>query len=142
MDTKKAPGQLALDFFNQGYSCSESVWLALSQDLDAEQRDFGLKIAGAFAGGCGNGSLCGAVAGGLMAAGRWYGRAFGEPKPTDLKGIATRLTDAVKAKFGSLDCSQLKPESEDWRKQCGQLVEFVANIVEQLLDEGDEDDCG
>lgn len=142
MDTTKTPGRLALDFYSQGYSCSESVWLALSQDLDPEQRDFGLKISGAFAGGCGSGALCGAVAGGLMAAGRWYGRAFGEPKPTELKNAAKRLTEAVKAKFGGLDCSQLKPESDNWREKCGELVEFVANIVDQVLDEGDEEDCG
>ncbi|MGE5560484.1 MAG: C-GCAxxG-C-C family (seleno)protein [Chloroflexota bacterium] len=142
MDTKKTPGQVALDLFNQGYSCSESVWLALSQDLDAAQRDLGLKIAGAFAGGCGSGALCGAVAGGLMAAGRWYGRALGEEKPTQLKPLCKRLTDAVKAKFGSLDCADLKPESDDWRKKCGELVEFVANITDQLLDEGEEEDCG
>lgn len=142
MDTKKTPGQMAREFFDQGYSCSESVWLALSQDLDAAQRDFGLKIAGAFSGGCGCGSLCGAVAGGLMAAGRWYGRAFGEPKPTALKDIAKRLTDTVKAKFGGLDCAQLKPDTEEWRQKCGELVEFVANLVDQVLDEGDEEDCG
>lgn len=142
MDTKQTPGQLALDFFNQGYSCSESVWLALSQDLAAEQRDFGLKISGAFAGGCGSGALCGAVAGGLMVAGRWYGRAVGEPKPENLKSISKRLTETVKAKFGSLNCCQLKPEGDNWRKKCGELVEFVANIVDQLLDEGDDEDCG
>lgn len=142
MDNKKTAGQIARDYFSQNYSCSESAWLALSADMPEAERNFGLKLAGALSGGCGNGALCGAVAGAVLGAGRWYGRTMGEPRNPDLARTVKIITDAFKAKYGSLNCSDLKPTTDNWREFCAEMVEFVANIADQALDTADEGDCG
>jgi C_GCAxxG_C_C family probable redox protein len=142
MDVKKTPGEFARELHSQGYSCSESVWLALNQDLDQDHRDFGTRLAGAMSGGCGNGALCGAIAGAILAIGRWHGRAYGEPRPAELAKTVKRLTDEFKNKYGDLDCARLKPTTDNWRETCAAMVEYAANLADQLLDQADGEDCG
>lgn len=142
MAANKTAGQVAREFYLQGYTCAESAWLALTTDLPEADRNFGLKLAGALSGGCGNGTLCGAVAGSLMAIGRWHGRTMGEPRNPALAETVKKVTDAFKAKYGALDCASLKRPVENYREFCAEMVEFVVNVADQALDAGDDGDCG
>ncbi|HBH18011.1 MAG TPA: hypothetical protein DDX14_03570, partial [Cyanobacteria bacterium UBA9579] len=67
----------AVNLFQQGYSCSESVVRAayqsglIDKNIDIESLN---KVASVFSGGMGNGCLCGAVAGAQMIIGVILGR--------------------------------------------------------------------
>ena len=135
-------------FIKDGFCCAEGVWLALadSDSLSKEERDFGNKLAASFCGGTGAQLLCGALAGGVLTLGRWFGRVPGESRNQDLPLYTKALVDAFRAEFGHVDCLDLKPKLEDSaaiREHCKAFVLFVALKVEELLDKGLEgEDCG
>ena len=62
----------AAEYFNQGYSCSESIIMeAIEKGLVPEEF---LSAATSFSGGMGSGCLCGAIAGSQMVLGYVKGR--------------------------------------------------------------------
>jgi C_GCAxxG_C_C family probable redox protein len=61
--------KIAVDLFNQGYNCSQSVYCAFC-DVTGMDRDEAFKISSAFGGGMGRlGEVCGALTGAFMATG-------------------------------------------------------------------------
>lgn len=139
----KTAGELAREYYEQGYNCAEAAWLGLNQDLDKSELTLGLKLASGFGGGVASGSICGAVAGAIMGIGRWYGRELGGPRSEDIKNLTKALVDAVTGEYGSIHCSDIKPKTEDYRKKCGEYVEFCVRKAEELMDKGvGDDDCG
>ena len=67
--------QRAHELMMAGWNCSQSVMLTMQELLEIPERGV-LKAATGFGGGIGNvGSLCGALAGGVMTLGLLYGRA-------------------------------------------------------------------
>jgi C_GCAxxG_C_C family probable redox protein len=64
---------LASEYFDQGYNCAQSVLLAVSKILGFED-DFRPSIASGLGGGIGHeGELCGALTGGVLVIGLYYG---------------------------------------------------------------------
>ena len=62
----------AAEYFNQGYSCCESIVKeAIEKGLVPEEL---LPVATSFSGGMGSGCLCGAIAGSQIVLGWLYGR--------------------------------------------------------------------
>ena len=62
----------AAEYFNSGYSCSESmVMWAIDEGLISKEA---LSLATPFSGGMGVGCLCGAIAGSQMIIGAQFGR--------------------------------------------------------------------
>lgn len=144
-----ASGDLAVSYFTtRGACCAESVWLtfAESDGISETERDFGNKLCFAFCGGTGAHELCGAIAGGVLVLGRWFGRTPSEPRNEDLPKYTKALIDAFTERFGHTTCRDLKPDIEpsEAKKVCCEYVRFVAEKVEELLDKGigDEEDCG
>jgi C_GCAxxG_C_C family probable redox protein len=136
-------GAKASELYLGGYNCAEAAWLALSQDLDGEKQAFGLRLSSGFGGGAACGSLCGAVAGAIMAIGRWYGRELGGARAEDANKLTKALVEAVRAKYGSIDCADMKPKGENYRETCAEYVAFCVAKAEELMDKGPEDDdCG
>ena len=71
----------AMDFFSQGYNCSQSVLLAFADELDLD-KEVAATMASSFGGGMGRlREVCGAVSGMFMVA----GVKFGYSSPTDRK---------------------------------------------------------
>ncbi len=135
-------GDLAVNYYAQGYNCCESVWLAFAEDLTAEERDLGLQLAGGFGGGLGAGGDCGALCGGVMVLGRFYGRKLGEPRQEELPKLTKALYEYLTTEYGHSDCRNLKP-SGDHKPTCSGYVRAMAEMTEKLLDEGlDSGDCG
>jgi len=131
-------------YLDKDYNCAEATWLGLSQDMDKKEQALGLKMASGFGGGGACGSMCGAVAGSIMAIGRWYGRELGGPRSEDAKKLTKALVDAFIAEYGSVNCADIKPKSDDYRTKCAEFVDFCARKAEELMDKGagDDDDCG
>lgn len=135
--------ELARQYYGSGYSCAEAAWLAVTKDMPEEDRNFGLKLSGGFGGGVSCGGLCGAVAGAVMGLGAYLGRQQGEPRPDQLRAVTKELCAAFTAKFGSLDCRDIKPAGEDYRTRCGEYVVFCVTEALRLLDQSlAADDCG
>ena len=139
-------GNRAIELYmEKGFSCSESVYIALAEadNLTAEQINAGNHMAGAFSGGMSVGSVCGALTGGMLTLGRWFGRNLSEGRKDEMKEYSKALYEAFIEKFGDESCKKLKPES-DAKKRCAEYVRFVTEKVEELLDKGldDPDDCG
>jgi len=140
---KKTATELAREHYHNGYNCAEAIWLGLNDDLPDEQKALGLKLASGFGGGMGCGGLCGGVAGAIMAIGRFYGRELGGPRKEDAKILAKELIAAIESKYGSANCSDLKPATDDYRKRCVEYVAFCADKAIELMDRGVVDEgCG
>lgn len=133
-------------YLKQGYSCSESVFIALAEadGLTPEEINLGNHYAGAFSGGMGVESVCGALNGGMLTLGRYFGRNIGEERKAEMKDYSAALFNAFVEEFGALDCSVLKHEP-DAKQRCAQYVRFVVETLEEFLDNGlpgAEEDCG
>lgn len=135
--------ELARELYSSGYSCAEATWLAMSKDMPEEDRNLGLKLSGGFGGGVSCGGVCGALAGAVMGLGAFLGRSQGEPRPDQLRTATKELCAVFSAKFGSIDCRDIKPGDENYRVRCGEYVAFCVEEALRLLDESlAADDCG
>lgn len=73
-DRRQHAYQKAHDCLIDGWNCCQSVLLAMADSMDLSSRDV-LKAATGFGGGVGNmGSLCGALAAGVLTLGMLHGR--------------------------------------------------------------------
>jgi len=142
------PYQFAVERFNEGYACSQSVLSAYASrfNLPLEQA---YRIGAAFGAGMARrGEVCGAVTGALMVIGLQAGNV--EAQDTDAKMNAYRLGEefmqAFEARHGSIHCRELlgytlsDPEGYQLARQqglfeslCPKLVQDSADILADLL---------
>lgn len=137
----------ALDYFEQGYNCSQAVFGAFSPSLGAPV-DVAMKVAGPFGGGMARaGERCGALTGAMMA----LGLAVSSSVPdAEAKARTYELTERLVHEFkeanGCTDCKGLIEfdlSTEEGREQarqanvhhdiCPKLVQSAAEILETLL---------
>ena len=77
----------AVDIFNQGFACSESVIYAIKENFELDMSDDAIAMSSGFPWGLGGGGcICGALAGATMCIGYFFGR----KTPGDLQGILWR----------------------------------------------------
>ncbi len=142
-------GKIARQYFEEGYNCSQSVFLAFGEEYGIEP-DLALKLASSFGGGMGRlREVCGAVSGMFMAAGMLYG--YTDPKDHNAKTEHYKRIQYLAKKFeeknGSIVCRELlgldkkkdspQPElrtAEYYKKRpCAELVEIAAQILEEYM---------
>ncbi len=144
----------AMDFFKQGYNCSQAVFLAFCDKtgLDTESA---LKISSSFGGGMGRlREVCGAVSGMFMVAGILYG--YSDPKDNKAKtehyNLIQELANRFKEENNSIICRDLlglgagadKPvpelrTDEYYKKRpCVELVGCAAKIMEDYINSKEE----
>ena len=72
----------AVDIFNQGFACSESVIYAIKKNFELDMSDDAIAMSSGFPWGLGGGGcICGALAGATMCIGYFFGRKTpGDPK--------------------------------------------------------------
>lgn len=138
--------KIAVDLFNQGYNCSQSVFCAFC-DVTGLSRDEAFKISSSFGGGMGRlGEVCGALTGAFMAMGMLLSgtnekdKASKEEHYVRVKELGTRFSQEK----GSLLCRDLleinKTRPEEFRdgvkvKDCEHLVAKAARLLDEYLDE-------
>jgi len=140
--------EVALSYFEDGFSCSQSVLTAFSPSLGLGE-EVSLKISQAFGGGMSrSGGVCGAVTGALMVIGLKFGRTSTDDteskERTYLK--AQEFVRLFKGKHGSINCSELigynlgteegliaARESGVIKDRCPGFVASAVEIVESLL---------
>lgn len=137
--------KMAGGYFNEGYNCAESVWMAMHQAWQAGEPN--IRLATPFGAGMGRlGSVCGAVSGGILAIGLKYGR----DHQTDTDGketayqMARQFYTRFEKEFGTALCRELtdcdltipegreKYEGLGLSRKCTQLVEGAVRILSEL----------
>lgn len=147
MSTK---GDMAKQYFLEGYNCSQAVLLAFAEDLGIEKKT-AVMISSGFGGGIGRmREVCGAVSGMVMAAGLKYGS--DNPKNFEAKKELykkiQKLAEEFKKDNGSIICKELlglsekekitstpeKRTAEYYKKRpCPELVKFAADLVDKFI---------
>lgn len=134
--------------FRQGYSCSQAVLAAFSEELGLD-RESALKVAAGFGGGMGRmAETCGAVTGAVMVLGLRHGSTRADDKPSKEKTYE-RVREFVarfKALHGSVVCRELlgcdistPSGSQQARDQqltttlCPKFVRGAVEVLEKLL---------
>jgi C_GCAxxG_C_C family probable redox protein len=139
------PIQRATERFEQGFSCSQSVFSAFAPQLDLSD-EVAFKIASPFGGGIARqGETCGAVTGALMALGLKYGPGSGGSNDK-MYEISQEFLQKFKEAHASTQCKQLiqfdlsQPpdlqaarQSQVFKSICPKLVETAAGIVQSML---------
>jgi C_GCAxxG_C_C family probable redox protein len=140
---------LALAYFKEGFSCSQSVLLAYAPAFGVDRKT-ALKVAGAFGGGIGRmGETCGAVSGALMVLGLKY--AAVDAKDTQTKEKLYEFTRELVRQFQArnsahfkcsdlLGCAIVTPEDLQAARDralfttlCPKFVRDAAEIAAQLI---------
>lgn len=139
----------AMDYFKQGYNCSQAVFLAFS-DLYNMDESTALKLSSSFGGGMGRlREVCGAVSGMFMVAGIIYG--YESPQDQEKKSEHYERIQELAAEFQSINhsivCRELLgltqkkdipvPEqrtAEYYKKRpCVEMVGTAAAIMEKYI---------
>ena len=99
---------MAVERFNSGYNCAQSVFSTFSEDFGLD-KTIAFRIANGFGGGVRCGEVCGAVSGAIMAISLKYG--FHIEKDFEQKGIcnnkAFEFIERFKSENGSMICREL-----------------------------------
>ena len=145
MDKEKVV-ELAKSHAAKGFLCSESVLLAISNWLEI-QNELIPKIATGFGAGMGGqGLVCGAVSGGIMALGLKFGRSDVKKQETEPYWFAFELLKRFEKEFGCIMCRELTGcdftteagrkkyrEEKLWETKCRQYIESVTAAVFDLI---------
>ena len=122
------------EYFNNGYSCSESMikW-AIDEGLVSEDI---LPLATPFSGGMGAGCLCGAVAGAQMILGAQFGRENKAGNENIARKKAQELMQRFMEKHKATCCRVLtrglEMGSPERKAHCTNMVEHCQKLVEEL----------
>lgn len=135
----------AIQLFDSGYNCAESVLLALSEEFN-QKSPIIPRIATGFGAGVGRfGNICGALSGAIMATGLLIGCDKGEEEKDKRNADYESVLQMVKAfekEFGSTQCRaltrcdlQTQTGQEEYRTQefrknlCPKFVAWCAGYV-------------
>lgn len=127
----------AVEIFNQGFACSESVIYAIKKNFDLDMPDDAIAMSSGFPWGLGGGGcICGALAGGTMCIGYFFGRKTpGDPKINRCFQLTNELHDFFKENCGAACCRILtrgmEKNSPERKAQC---TKFVAATVQKTAE--------
>ena len=142
--------QLAEDYHQLGYGCSQSVLAAFCQDFGLEEK-LALKIANGFGSGMGRlCQVCGSLTGGFMVIGLKYGRwEAGVEHSADTEEtyrLVRLLAERFEARNGTLQCRELlgldlnDPDQRQFavdqglfKTKCSGYIQDVVQILEEIL---------
>jgi C_GCAxxG_C_C family probable redox protein len=138
----------AVALFKEGFSCSQAVFAAFSEDFGLDCNT-SLKISQPFGGGMAHlGEACGAVTGAFMLIGLKYGRTKADDLEARDRTYAKmrQFTDRFKALHCSIQCRcllgldlgteegmRLAREKNLFQTICVKYVQDAATIVEEFL---------
>lgn len=126
---------LAKNYYQQGFSCSESIVLAAVDNNLCDKSI--LPVATAFSGGMGAGCLCGAVAGAQLVIGFNHGRFNQKNNKESARILSKELIDKFKEKRKTTCCRALTAKfdigSIERKQNCTELVEECAEILENMI---------
>ncbi|MBN2436457.1 MAG: C_GCAxxG_C_C family protein [Spirochaetes bacterium] len=138
--------QNALEHYDQGYSCSQSIVLAFSDLFDLDHKHATL-ISSGFGGGMGRlRRTCGALTGAYMILGLKFGNHSPDDNDSKLDGYRAvrKLTEQFEAIHSTSVCKELlanhsqnqnDPAKRHHKHICRKAIEDTARILESLITE-------
>lgn len=125
----------AIEYFMQGYSCSEAIVKAAIDKGLADENI--LPLASPFSSGLSSGCLCGAVAGMQLIFGAMYGRDNKERDGIVARKLAKKSVEMFKEKNKFTCCKALTSgydmTSPERKQHCVTMVQTCADIIEKLI---------
>lgn len=123
----------AVNYFLNGYSCSESIiQSAIDEGLCSKEL---LPCTTAFSGGMSSGCLCGAIAASQMILGYNFGRENPKNKEVLARQKAAEFMDKFK-KINKVTCCRILSkdvEPQNKKTHCSKFVSECAEILESML---------
>lgn len=123
----------ALEYFKNGYSCSESIIQAyIDQGLCPIEL---LPCATTFSGGMSSGCLCGAIAAGQIILGYHFGRNNKHNNEISARAKAAKLIEEFK-KRNKVTCCRVLSAGLDGsarKEHCSKLVADVCEILDEMM---------
>ncbi len=144
---EKNVGEVAANYFLEGFSCAEAVLMSLAS-AQGISSPLIPKIATAFGSGlsCTNG-MCGALSGGILALSLVKGKTTKEDDRRELYSDVQELTRLFEKRFESQECTKLLGfslsdadagvqfvEKDCKNAKCVHYVSYVANKVNQRVE--------
>ena len=137
----KKIGEEAEALFRGGFFCSEAVMSSIRSNFELDIPEEVIAMASGFPVGIGRSKcLCGAVSGGVMALGLFFGRTKqGDPKVEKNLEVAKELHDWFKENNGknALCCRILTKEFDmgagEHKEQCIKLTGMIAGKVAEIV---------
>ena len=127
----------AVDIFNQGFACSESVIYAIKENFELDMSDDAIAMSSGFPWGLGGGGcICGALAGATMCIGYFFGRKTpGDPKINRCFKLSNEIHDFFKEYCGATCCRVLtKGKEKNSPERKAQCTDFVAATVKKTAE--------
>lgn len=125
----------AVDYYKQGYSCSESVILA-AVDKGLCEKNL-LAVSTAFSGGMSSGCLCGAVAGAQMVLGSNFGKGNAKNNEETARAKSKEFIEEFKKNRKATCCKVLTAGLEfgspERKQNCALLVQECSEILKNLI---------
>ncbi len=123
----------AIEYFKNGYSCSESVLKAASEE-GLCPKEF-LSVATAFSGGMSSGCLCGTVAAAQIINGYNFGKENSKGNEVIARQNAAKIIDEFKKRNKVTCCRILAAGLEGMAKKehCSKYVADVCEILEEVF---------
>ena len=125
----------AAEYFNQGYSCSESIVReAIEKGIVPEEL---LSVATSFSGGMGSGCLCGAIAGSQIVIGWLYGKNNKNGNEVVARAKAKQFIEEFKKSHKATCCrvltSGMDMASPERKAHCTNMVNDCSRILEEII---------
>ncbi len=133
-------GRTAANYYRQGdFYCSEAILKAIKDAFQLPVPEIIIGMASGFPIGMGrSGCTCGAIAGGIMALGLFFGRV--EPKDRRVHkamALSKELHDWFRARHGHLCCriltKKMRLGSPAHMRQCISFTEEVAEVTAKMI---------
>ena len=127
----------ATDIFQNGFACSESVVYAIRKHFKLNLSDDAIAMSSGFPWGLGGGGcICGALAGGTMCLGYFFGRRTpGDPRIAHCFELTKELHDFFKETCGATCCRTLtKGLDKDSPARKAQCVVFVRETIKKTAE--------
>lgn len=139
-------GEIAENYFRNGYNCSQAVALAFCDEMKLDEQTVARLMTGFGAGFGRMREVCGTVSGMTFVASALYG----DSGKAETYTLVQKLGDRFKADNGSIVCRELlgldikgsdspipeKRTTEYYKKRpCAELVHMAADYVDDLINE-------
>mgnify|MGYP001052061494 FL=1 len=123
----------AIEYFKSGFSCSESIIKAASEEGICP-KEF-LSIATAFSGGMSSGCVCGTVAAAQLINGYYFGRENSLGNEVVARQNARAIVDEFKKRNKVTCCRILSGglEGPARKERCAKYVADVCEIIEDII---------
>lgn len=129
----------AVEIFNAGFACSESIVYAIRKHFKLELSEDAIAMSSGFPWGLGGGGcICGALAGGTMMLGYFFGRTKpGDPKISKCFEHCQELHDDFCKHCGASCCRSLtrgmEKNSPQRKAQCTEFVAFTVKRTAEII---------